>query len=80
MDCEMPVKNGFEATKELITLMGKRKIPNVPIIACTAYVGTEEKNKCFDCGMKGFMNKPVIINDLKTTLENCGINIDSIES
>ena len=73
MDCEMPIKNGFESTKELLELMRECKIPEVPIIACTAYIGDEEKSKCYDCGMKGFMNKPVLMENLRETLKNFGV-------
>ncbi|NRB63988.1 MAG: response regulator [Saprospiraceae bacterium] len=54
MDLEMPVMNGFEATKVI------REELNIstPIIACTAHVMAEEKQKCLEQGMNGFITKP----------------------
>ncbi len=73
MDCAMPIMNGFEATQELIELMESGEVQEVPIIACTAFTDEEQKTMCFECGMKAFINKPVIIDDLKRTLQGFGI-------
>lgn len=56
MDCQMPVMDGFEATKRLRTGDSWRR--NVPIIALTANVLVEEKQRCFDVGMNDFVAKP----------------------
>lgn len=69
----MPVKNGLEATEELVAMMENNKIAEVPIIACTAFTDEEQKIKCFESGMKGFLNKPVLLEELKTTLQGFGI-------
>jgi len=58
MDCQMPVLDGFEATKQIRELeksTGKR----IPIIALTANVVVEDKHLCFDVGMDEFLSKPV---------------------
>ena len=73
MDCEMPIMNGFEATIELKRMMIMNEISYVPIIACTAFVGDDQKEKCFHAGMKGFMNKPVVLENLGNTLNSCGV-------
>ncbi len=54
MDCQMPIMNGFQATKEI-----RKTNENIPIIALTANVLTEERDKCFDAGMDAFVSKPV---------------------
>ncbi len=67
MDYQMPIKDGVEATKELISLMHSRKIPSIPIIGCTAFVTRTEINKCYESGMKDVMFKPLnklIISDI----------------
>ena len=57
MDCQMPVMDGYDATKAIRTLETKMK--NVPIIAFTANAFREAKEKCFESGMNDFITKPV---------------------
>lgn len=59
MDCDMPVKDGFETTKELRSLQKKNVIPHFPIIAATAFVNEREVKRCFESGMDEYLNKPV---------------------
>jgi len=55
MDLQMPVMDGYEATAEIL----KAKKENSPqIIALTANVFEEDRQKCFDVGMNGFITKP----------------------
>ncbi|MDR2642895.1 MAG: response regulator [Planctomycetaceae bacterium] len=65
MDCQMPVMDGYEATK-LIRESEKtkiaessKKIRKIPIIALTANATVEDRTKCIDCGMDDFCSKPV---------------------
>lgn len=63
MDIQMPIMNGYEASKEI------RKInPNAIIIALTAGAITGEKEKCMDLGMNDFILKPIDKNLFDTTL------------
>jgi signal transduction histidine kinase/BarA-like signal transduction histidine kinase len=63
MDINMPVKNGFEATKQI------RKFNTViPIIALTAVDIEEQKNEIFDCGMNDIILKPYDIDQFKKTI------------
>ena len=65
MDCEMPVMNGWEATKEL------RKIGcTSPIIGYTAYSGFSDLQKCLDSGMNQVLNKPSPPNLILKTINN----------
>jgi CheY-like chemotaxis protein len=57
MDCNMPVMDGYRATKEIRSKEGTGK--HTPIIAMTANVLEEEKDKCFGVGMDGFLPKPI---------------------
>ncbi|MCB1562380.1 MAG: response regulator [Alphaproteobacteria bacterium] len=54
MDCQMPVMDGFEAASRI-----RSSDPDMPIIALTANVLDEEKDKCFAAGMNDFLTKPV---------------------
>ncbi|EOQ96859.1 PAS domain S-box protein [Leptospira wolbachii serovar Codice str. CDC] len=66
MDCEMPVMDGFEATLKIRELE-KTKPGKTIILAVTAHVLTEHKEKCFEVGMDGFIGKPFYIENLLNT-------------
>ena len=56
MDIQMPLMNGYEATEAIRkTELGK----NIPIIAITAGVEKEEKNKCLQLGLNDYISKPI---------------------
>ncbi|GAB3522666.1 hypothetical protein GCM10027342_20540 [Photobacterium alginatilyticum] len=57
MDCQMPVLDGFKATRAIRELESEEQ--RIPIIALTANVVKEEKDKCFNAGMDDFVSKPV---------------------
>ncbi|MDP8232034.1 MAG: response regulator [Candidatus Zophobacter franzmannii] len=56
MDCEMPIMDGFEATRYIRNSKGFNA--GVPIIALTAHVTKEDREKCFASGMIEFISKP----------------------
>ncbi|MEZ0129791.1 response regulator, partial [Flavobacterium sp. LBUM151] len=57
MDIQMPIMNGYEATKAIRnTSRGK----SIPIIAVTAGAEKEERNKCISAGMNDYISKPII--------------------
>ena len=68
MDIQMPKMNGFIATREIRTLNDNRKA-NIPIIAMTANAFDEDKKKAYECGMNGFVAKPINIKVLMSTLK-----------
>ena len=68
MDCQMPIMDGFEATRQIRVLEGEGRIAKVPIIAMTAHVMNEDRQQCFDCGMNDFLRKPVTQEHLVETL------------
>jgi two-component system sensor histidine kinase/response regulator len=57
MDAEMPILNGLEATR-LIRKSEGVSGRHIPIIAMTAYAMKEDKKKCLDAGMDGYLAKP----------------------
>ncbi len=68
MDVQMPIMNGYEATKAIRTLPN-RVLANVPILAMTANAFEEEKKKALGCGMNGHISKPIDKNTLFQTIE-----------
>eukprot|EP00347_Sterkiella_histriomuscorum_P015708 403355989 len=72
MDCNMPIMDGFEATRSI------RKLPGIDqhelvIIALTANANKSFKSKCFQAGMDEFQTKPVTSDQLKSLLTQRGI-------
>jgi signal transduction histidine kinase/DNA-binding response OmpR family regulator len=60
MDCQMPVMDGYEATKKIRQWEKDTLQPTrIPIMALTANVTSEDVQKCFDAGMDGYCSKPV---------------------
>lgn len=57
MDIQMPVLNGYEATK-IIRSVEKEKGIHTPIVALTAYAMKSDKDNCLDAGMDDYISKP----------------------
>lgn len=68
MDIQMPIMDGYEATKEIRDL-DNRILANVPIVAMTANAFDEERKKAFSAGMNGYVTKPIDIEVLFETLK-----------
>ena len=63
VDMQMPVMDGCTATRRIRALKDPARAA-VPIVAMTANVFEEERKRAFDCGMNGFLSKPIVIGDL----------------
>lgn len=59
MDIDMPIKNGYQASKEINAYFQKLKINPPNIIACSAYHTKEYQDKAIENGMKHYLVKPV---------------------
>lgn len=67
MDVQMPIRNGFEATK-LIRKLNRPDVKTVIIYACTAHTFREDQDKAQEVGMNGFIAKPIDVNKLMKML------------
>lgn len=68
MDIQMPIMDGYSATKKIREIEDKEKA-QIPIIAMTANVFKEEIIKAFDAGMDGYISKPVDLELLQEEIE-----------
>ena len=59
MDCNMPIMDGWEATRIIKSKIAKGEIQNIFIIASTAYCDEDNMNKCAEAGMDEILNKPL---------------------
>ena len=58
MDCQMPVMDGFQATRAIRESEMSAQSPRVPIIALTANAFESDQKKCMAAGMSDFLSKP----------------------
>ena len=71
MDVQMPLMNGYEATKT-IRSMDRSDAKKIPIIAMTANLFIRDIEKCFSVGMNGYIPKPINEKQLvKIIAEKC---------
>lgn len=73
MDCEMPEMDGFEATLKIRKSEVDRGRPPTPIIALTAHVEAEHRQRVFDVGMNYYVSKPVTLEKLREALDSIGL-------
>ena len=66
MDIQMPVMNGYDATRNIRKLDTGKK---VPIIALTAGTLKDEREKCIEAGMNDYVSKPFVIASIERIID-----------
>lgn len=69
MDVQMPVMDGFEATRQIRNPQSAVRNHKIPIIAMTAHAMKGDREKCLEAGMDDYISKPVAPQALAEALE-----------
>ncbi|MDR2124959.1 MAG: response regulator [Desulfovibrio sp.] len=75
MDLQMPVMDGYEATRRILT---DGRYPDMPIFAMTAHAYPEERERALGMGMKGHLAKPIDVDVLYRTLREVAARAGSV--
>ncbi|WP_394684281.1 response regulator [Schaedlerella sp.] len=70
MDVQMPVMNGYDATRA-IRVLERKDARTIPIIAMTANAFAEDEKEALDAGMNVHLAKPIDIDLLKKVIKQC---------
>lgn len=68
MDVQMPIMDGYEATK-IIRQLENKKSKQTPIIAMTAHAIKGDREKCIEAGMNDYMTKPIDAKEFHATVD-----------
>ncbi len=76
MDCQMPIMDGFETTKNIrereamaaSDRLGSSSLPHMPIIAVTANAMQGDRERCLAAGMDDYLSKPIKLDELRAAL------------
>jgi CheY-like chemotaxis protein/HPt (histidine-containing phosphotransfer) domain-containing protein len=66
MDVQMPIMDGYEATRRI-----RERWPELTVIGVTAHAMREERERCLDAGMAAHLTKPLKMDALIATIANC---------
>ncbi len=73
MDCQMPLMDGFEATRKMRNMEIEKGLTRTPIIALTANALDEDREACFSSGMDDFLVKPIRIQAIRDVFSKFNI-------
>jgi two-component system sensor histidine kinase/response regulator len=69
MDCQMPLLDGYDATREIRRREASRNGGHIPIVAMTANAMEGDRERCIAAGMDDYMAKPISVEKLDALLD-----------
>jgi two-component system sensor histidine kinase/response regulator len=75
MDIQMPEMDGLQTT-EAIRRREKETGTHIPIIAMTAHAMKEDRQRCFDAGMDGYISKPINPHEIFEAIERIEVSVN----
>ncbi|HCY85077.1 MAG TPA: hypothetical protein DHV36_08080 [Desulfobacteraceae bacterium] len=69
MDCQMPVMDGYEATRQIRAHEAEHGLSRIPVVAMTGNAFEKDRERCFAAGMDDFISKPVEPDTLARVLQ-----------
>ena len=70
MDIQMPVMDGYEASRQIRAFQTENMLPQTPIIALTAHAMKGDMERCFEAGMNDYLTKPINGEKLQKILDH----------
>jgi PAS domain S-box-containing protein len=69
MDCQMPIMDGYQASRIIRSSQHPKYDANIPIIALTANAMKGDEESCLNAGMNGYLSKPIVSKKLYAELK-----------
>ncbi len=75
MDCQMPVMDGYDATRAIRSIEAETGRPHTPVVALTANALAGDRELCMAAGMDDHLGKPFTVDLLRAMLERWGQDV-----